>query len=213
MPDPRAARPSSQESNISTNPIKTVCVFCGANPGKTPAYGDVARRFGEMLAREGIGLVYGGGSVGLMGVVANAARAGGSAVTGVIPYALLRRELGQAELGDLRIVNSMHERKALMASLADAFVALPGGIGTLEEIFEVVSWAQLGQHTKPCGFLNVDGYYDGLLSFIDHAVAEGFIKAQDKSLLVIERDPSAMLSAIRAYRAPTVQKWIGREES
>ncbi len=190
-----------------------LCVFCGSKPGRNPAYRDAARAMGALLAREGIGLVYGGASVGLMGEVADAARAAGGEVIGVIPQALVRRELAHKDLDDLRIVHSMHDRKALMAELSDGFIALPGGIGTLEEIFEVWSWAQLGQHAKPCGFLNVEGYYDRLIAFLGHQVAEGFLAEQDRAMIIVEREPQAILSAVRNYMPFPVERWISSAQS
>ncbi|MBI1207988.1 MAG: TIGR00730 family Rossman fold protein [Azospirillum sp.] len=190
-----------------------ICVFCGSNPGHDPAYRDAATALGALLAREGIGVVYGGASVGLMGVVADAAKAGGGEVIGVIPRALLRREVAHDKLDDLRVVGSMHERKAVMASLSDAFIALPGGVGTLEEIFEVWSWAQLGQHAKPCGLLNVDGFYDSLLTFLEEVVAQGFLKQVHRDILMVASDADSMLRAIRRYQPPPVARWIADDES
>ncbi len=190
-----------------------LCVFCGSKPGRNPAYRDAARVMGALLAREGIGLVYGGASVGLMGEVADAARAAGGEVIGVIPQALVRRELAHKDLDDLRIVHSMHDRKALMAELSDGFIALPGGIGTLEEIFEVWSWAQLGQHAKPCGFLNIDGFYDGLMGFLGHQVTEEFLTPRDRAMVIVESNPQAILSAVRNYRPFPVERWISSAQS
>lgn len=190
-----------------------LCVFTGSNPGRLPVYRQAAVAFGAALAETGIGLVYGGASIGLMGVVADAARAHGGEVIGVIPRALLDAEVAHRGLDDLRVVGSMHERKALMAELADAFVALPGGIGTLEELFEIWTWAQLGYHAKPCGLLNAGGFYDKLLGFLDHAAAEQFFKPAHRAMLLVESDADAMLSAILAYQAPKVTKWIERAET
>jgi uncharacterized protein (TIGR00730 family) len=157
----------------------------------------MAFELGEMLAREQIGLVYGGATIGLMGVVANAARNAGGEVIGVIPRSLVRPEVAHTDLDDLRIVETMHDRKALMASLSDAFIAMPGGIGTLEETFEIWSWAQIGEHTKPFGLLNVDGYFDGLLTFLQHVVDQGFLNASGRELLIVEDAPRALLTEIR----------------
>ena len=190
-----------------------LCVFTGSNPGRLPVYRQAAVAFGTALAETGIGLVYGGASIGLMGVVADAARAHGGEVIGVIPRALVAAEVAHGGLEDLRVVGSMHERKALMAELADGFVALPGGIGTLEELFEVWTWAQLGYHRKPCGLLNAGGFYDKLLGFLDHVAAEQFFKPAHRAMLLVENDADAMLSAILAYRAPTVTKWIEPAET
>jgi uncharacterized protein (TIGR00730 family) len=176
--------------------LKRVCVYCGSHPGSRPAYLEAARATGTALARRGIELVYGGGRTGLMGAVADAALAAGGNVIGVIPQALVIREIAHLDLKDLRVVATMHERKALMAELADAFVALPGGFGTLEEICEVLTWAQLGLHRKPCGLLNTDGFYDSLLAFLDHAAAEQFIRAQHRGMFVVEKDPERLLDLL-----------------
>lgn len=191
-----------------------ICVFCGSSAGARPAYRAAAVAFGEALADAGIGLVYGGASVGLMGAVADAALARGGEVIGVMPRALADRELAHRGLTQLHVVGSMHERKALMAELSDAFVALPGGLGTFEELFEIWTWAQLGHHRKACAMLNTEGYYDGLLAFLDHAVDEAFIKPLHRGTLRVERDPAALLDAIRAYvPPPATGKWIGRNET
>lgn len=185
-----------------------VCVFCGSNPGRLPEYRAAAVAFGTLLAREGVGVVYGGASVGLMGAVADAALAAGGEVVGVIPQFLADKELAHRGLSALHIVGSMHQRKALMAELSDAFVALPGGAGTLEEIFEIWTWAQLGEHRKPCGLLNVAGFYDQLLAFLDHTAAESFMKPPHRTMLLDADAPEAMLTALRGYVAPVVDKWI-----
>lgn len=164
------------------------------------------------MAREGIGLVYGGAFVGLMGAMADAAVAAGGEVIGVIPQSLVEREVAHIGLADLRVVGSMHERKALMAELSDAFVALPGGIGTLEEIFEVWTWGQLGSHAKACAFLNIEGFYDRLLGFLDHVVEEAFLKRAHRNMILVEDRPEALLKAVRGYSPPTVTKWIGRDD-
>lgn len=192
--------------------MKRVCVFSGSSPGVKPEYVAAAAELGALLASRGLGLVYGGASIGLMGAVADGALRGGGEVVGVIPQSLARREVAHSGLAELRIVGSMHERKALMAELSDAFVALPGGIGTFEEIFEVWTWAQLGSHSKPCAFLNVAGYYDRLFAFVDHAVAEGFLKPQHRGMVVVAERPDVLLAALSAYRAPVVEKWIGRDD-
>jgi uncharacterized protein (TIGR00730 family) len=190
-----------------------LCVFCGSNPGRLPAYREAAASLGRSLAERGFGLVYGGASVGLMGVVADAALAAGADVIGVLPRALVAREIAHAGLTELRITESMHERKAMMAGLADGFVALPGGAGTLEEIFEVWTWAQLGEHAKPCGLLNVAGFYDRLLEFLDVARAEAFMRPEHRAMLLSEESPGALLAAFAAYRAPVVPKWIQPAEA
>lgn len=194
------------------NDMRRICVFSGSSPGQRHAYREAAASLGGLMAREGIGLVYGGASVGLMGTVADAARAAGGEVIGVIPQSLVEREVAHTGLADLRVVGSMHERKALMAELSDAFIALPGGIGTLEEIFEVWTWGQLGSHTKPCAFLNVEGFYDRLLGFLDHVVEEAFLKPAHRSMILVENRPESLLQAVRCYSPPTVTKWIGRDD-
>jgi uncharacterized protein (TIGR00730 family) len=178
--------------------IRSVCVFCGSNVGAAPRYAEAARAFGALLAREGLTLVYGGGHVGLMGIAADAALAAGGKVTGVIPRALWDREVGHRGLTELHIVESMHERKAMMASLSDAFVALPGGLGTLEEIFEVWTWAQLGIHAKPLGFLDVAGFYTPLMAFLDRGVTEGFIRPRFREMALVDDDAEALLRRLSA---------------
>ncbi len=192
--------------------IKRVCVYCGSRHGSRPAYDRAARDLGAALARRGLELVYGGGRVGLMGSIAEAVLAGGGSVIGVIPRALVSKEVAFLELKDLRVVASMHERKALMAELADAFITLPGGFGTLEELAEIITWAQLGLHRKPYGLLNVEGFYDPLLSFLDHALAEDFIKAKLRGSLLVESDPDRLLDALGHVRMPRVEKIIGPQE-
>jgi uncharacterized protein (TIGR00730 family) len=184
------------------------CIFSGSSPGRLPIYGQAAALLGKALASAGIGLVYGGASVGLMGVVADAAQAHGGDVIGVIPRSLVEKEIAHTGLADLRIVDSMHQRKALMAELSDGFIALPGGIGTLEELLEVWTWAQLGHHGKPCALLNINGFYDGLSSFLDHIVNEAFLKPVHRNMLIVEQDVVALLIALRDYEAPQVTKWI-----
>lgn len=193
--------------------IKRVCVYCGSRHGSRPVYDRAARDLGAALARRGLGLVYGGGRVGLMGSIAEAVLANGGNVIGVIPRAMTSREVAFLELKDLRVVASMHERKALMAELADAFIALPGGFGTLEELAEIITWAQLGLHRKPYGLLNVEGFYDPLLSFLDHALAEDFVKAKLRNSLVVESDPDGLLDALGHVRMPRVEKVIKSEET
>ena len=187
--------------------LKSVCVFCGANAGNRPLFGETARAMGEALARRGITLVFGGGRVGLMGAVSAAARDAGGRVVGVIPAALQRKELAYdgADLSELIVVKSMHERKARMAELAEGFIALPGGYGTLEEICEMVTWGQLGIHRKPCGVVNVDGYFDGLLGQFDRAVAEGLLKAPHRGLVVSAPDPEQLLASMAAWRSPPLE--------
>jgi uncharacterized protein (TIGR00730 family) len=191
-----------------------VCVFCGSSPGARPAYAEAAAEMGRLLADEGVGAVYGGGQVGLMGVLADAVLEAGGEIVGVIPQALVDREIGHPGVADMRVVGSMHERKALMADLADAFVALPGGLGTLEELFEVYTWAQLGLHRKPCGLLDVEDYYANLVALIDHAVEERFIPEQHRAMLIVEQEPRALLDRLRRWEPATIEpKWLDREET
>ena len=189
-----------------------ICVFLGSSVGRRPVFKEMTQRLGALIAARGIGLVYGGGTVGLMGLLADAASAAGGEVIGIIPEALRAREHDHPGLTKLHVVQTMHERKALMADLSDGFVALPGGIGTFEELFEVWTWAQLGYHAKPCGLLNVGGFYDGMSGFIDHVVAEGFLTPEHRRMLIVEQDPEAMLDRITAYRAPVARKWIGHDD-
>jgi uncharacterized protein (TIGR00730 family) len=193
--------------------IRSLCVFCGSNSGNDPSYAKVARDFGAMLAKSNIALIYGGGHVGLMGIVADAVLAGGGKVIGVIPRMLWDREVGHRNLTELHVVESMHERKAMMASLSDAFVALPGGLGTFEEIFEVWTWAQLGIHRKPLGFLDANGFYAPLLSFLDRAVDAGFIRAQYRSVAIVDVHPASLLRRMSEYEPPMVEKWITPNET
>jgi hypothetical protein len=186
--------------------VKRICVFCGSNPGALPAYAEAARGLGTLLAARQIGLVYGGGSVGMMGQLARAALAGGGEVIGVIPRDLHERNVAFTELPDLRVVGTMHERKALMVDLADGFIALPGGIGTLEEFFEVLTWAQLGLHRKPCGLLDVHRHHERLTGFLDHLVEQGFLGPAHRSMVLIEGRPEALLERFETYRAPAVDK-------
>ncbi|WP_414472825.1 TIGR00730 family Rossman fold protein [Microvirga sp. M2] len=185
-----------------------LCVFCGSSAGQDPVYVETARVLGETLARNGIELVYGGASVGLMGAVADAVLAAGGRVVGVMPQSLVDKEIAHAGLSDLRVVGSMHERKALMAELSDGFIALPGGLGTFEELFEVWTWAQLGYHKKPCALLNAAGFYDKLADFLDDVVERGFIKPIHRAMLIVHDEPAALIDAIRRYEPPKVTKWI-----
>jgi uncharacterized protein (TIGR00730 family) len=194
------------------SPLRRVCVFCGSNPGRRPEYAEAAREMGRVLVDRGIGLVYGGGKVGLMGIVADTVLAGGGEVVGVIPEALMAREVGHLGLTELHVVRTMHERKALMADRADAFVAMPGGFGTFEEFCEVLTWSQLGFHPKPCGLLNVAGYYDPLLALFDRGVDEGFIPPGHRGLVIEESDPARLLDRFAGFRPPATSKWITREE-
>jgi uncharacterized protein (TIGR00730 family) len=179
--------------------MRRLTVFCGSNHGTRPAYVQAARDLGRLLAVRGIGIVYGGSRLGTMGELASAVLAAGGEVIGVMPRLLVEREAAFTDLADLRVVGSMQERKALMADLADAFIALPGGIGTMDEFFEMVSWTQLGLQQKPCGLLNVCGYYDRLVAFLDHAVAEGFIRPQYRPIIVADDRPETLLDRLREY--------------
>ena len=192
--------------------LQNICVYCGSNGGSRPDYADGARALARELVQRDIGLVYGGASVGIMGVVADAVMAEGGRVIGVIPEPLMRKELAHRGLTELHVVQSMHERKTMMAERADGFVALPGGAGTLEEIFETWTWAQLGMHEKPCGLLNIAGYYDQLAGFLDHSVQESFMRAEHRAMLIVESQPAALLDRYAAYTPPTVSKWINPGE-
>jgi uncharacterized protein (TIGR00730 family) len=191
--------------------VRRICVYAGSNSGTDPAYAEAARELAALLAEREIGLVYGGGHVGLMGVLADTALEAGGEVIGVMPQALIDREIGHTGLTELRVVGSMHERKALMAELSDAFVAVPGGIGTLEELIEVYTWSQLGIHQKACGVLNVAGYYDHLAAFLDHAVQAGFLRPQHRAVLTVASRPGDLLDRLETYEPPTVGKWTELE--
>jgi uncharacterized protein (TIGR00730 family) len=193
--------------------MERLCVFCGSSPGQDPAYGEMAAQLGRTLAQRGIGVVYGGGRIGLMGVLADAALAAGGEVIGVIPKPLLDREHGHHGLTELRVVDSMHERKALMVELADGFVALPGGIGTLEELFEVWTWAQLGMHRKPCALLDVGGFFTPLVGFLDHVVANGFVNSTTRAMLAVATSPGELLAHFAAYEAPDVAEWVAPSQT
>lgn len=193
--------------------MKSICVFCGSRAGNDPAYAQAARALGRTLAENDFTLVYGGGHVGLMGVVADAALEASGEVIGVMPKALVEREILHDTLTKLHVVGSMHERKALMAELSDGFIALPGGTGTLEEFFEILTWAQLGEHQKPCGLLNTNGFYDPLLTIFDHMMEKGFVSDEHRKLVLVESDLAAMLSAFARYRPPKTVKWITPEET
>ena len=193
--------------------MKRVCVFCGSSPGRDPLYRDAASRLARTLVARRLGLVFGGGSVGLMGVLADAVLGAGGEAIGVIPHGLAAREVAHRGLRDLRVVPSMHARKSLMAELSDAFLALPGGFGTFEELFEVITWAQLGIHRKPIGLLNAGGYYDGLIGFLDHAVAEGFVSVENRGLVQVADTPEALLDRLAAHRQGAGPEWITPEEA
>jgi uncharacterized protein (TIGR00730 family) len=191
--------------------MKRICVFCGSSQGSRPEYRAAAEEMGAELVRRKIGLVFGGGKVGLMGVIADAVlKADGEAV-GVIPEHIMSREIGHKGLTKLHVVHSMHERKALMADLSDAFIAMPGGFGTLEEFCEVLTWSQLGLHAKPCGILNVSGYYTPLLAMFDHAVEERFLKPENRALVLARNSAAELLQAFESWRPVRVEKWLDRE--
>ncbi|HZW60465.1 MAG TPA: TIGR00730 family Rossman fold protein [Woeseiaceae bacterium] len=187
--------------------MRAVCVYCGSSAGASPDYENAAIALADELLRRGLALVYGGANKGTMGILANAMLAGGGRVIGVIPRLLLEKEIAHESLTEQHVVESMHERKALMAEFADAFVALPGGFGTLEEIIETVTWAQLGLHAHPCGLLNVNGYFDALLAYLAHAEAEEFLRPPHRQMLLVDTQPAALLEQFATYRAPRVAKW------
>jgi uncharacterized protein (TIGR00730 family) len=193
--------------------MKRVCVFCGSSQGARPEYREAAEELVHALARRGLGVVFGGGGIGLMNVLADAAIGLGIEVVGVIPEALVAKELAHRGLSDMRVVHSMHERKALMAELADAFVALPGGFGTLEEFCEMLTWAQLGLHRKPCGLLNVAGYFDPLLAFFDHALAERFLRPEHRAMVLVDAESNRLLDRLAAFQPPDLDKWIRPDEA
>jgi len=186
--------------------VKRVCVFCGSSPGARPEYVRAAAEMGRVLVNNQIGLIYGGSKVGMMGAIASAVMEANGNVTGIIPEWLVKKEVAYQGITDLRVVDSMHERKALMAELSDGFIALPGGFGTIEEFFEVLTWSQLGIHKKPCGLLNISHYFDSAIGFIDHAVAEEFISPGSRSLVLIDDDPVLLLKKFQEYRPHTVDK-------
>ncbi len=193
--------------------LRRVCVFAGSSPGTRPEYAEAADLLGRTLAKRDVGVVYGGGRVGLMGAVADAALDAGGTVTGVIPEHLVTREIAHDHVTDLRIVATMHERKALMAELSDAFIVLPGGLGTLEEAFEVLSWTQLGLYSKPTAFLDVGGYFTPLTALLDHAVSQGFVRPEHRALAMIETDVETLLERIRTFEMPRVERWLDRDET
>ena len=192
--------------------IKTICVYCGSSSGKKPAYSQAAVNLALALSERGIRLVYGGGATGVMGTVADAMLAAGGEVIGVIPKALAVKEVAHDHLSELHVVASMHERKAMMADLADGFIALPGGWGTLEEIFEILTWAQLGFHDKPCGLLNIEGYYDGLIDFLENSFEQQFVSELYRPMLMRALEPTTLLDQFATYRAPKVRKWMAEDE-
>jgi uncharacterized protein (TIGR00730 family) len=193
--------------------MKSICVFAGSSSGTRPAYASAAGELGRAVAERGWRVVYGGGRVGLMGVLADAALAAGGEVIGVIPEALLRKEVGHRGLTDLRVVQTMHQRKALMSELSDGVVALPGGLGTLEELFEILTWAQLGIHARPCGVLNAGGYYDELLRFLDQTVSEGFVRGEHRDMILAAGEAAALLDLMADYTPRYTAKWMDRDET
>ena len=193
--------------------MRAVCVFCGSNPGARPDYLEAAGRTGRTIARAGLTLVYGGASVGCMGAVADAALEQGGRVVGVIPQSLIDKEIAHTGLTENHVTTSMHERKAKMAELSDGFIALPGGAGTMEEMFEVWTWGQLGLHAKPLALLDVAGFFEPLVAFLDHQRAEAFMQPAHREMLLVDRDPAALLDRMAAYQPPTVAKWIARDET
>lgn len=192
-------------------PVRSVCVFCGASMGTNPAYREAAVALGQAIARRSLTLVYGGSSVGLMGAVADAAMAAGGEVIGVMPQSLIDAEIGHKGLPRLEVVDGMHARKARMAELSDAFIALPGGLGTLEELFEVWTWGQLGYHAKPLGLLDVNGFYEKLGGFLDHIVEEGFVRPQHRAMLLLGKQPDELLDAMEEFVPPVLPKWVDKK--
>lgn len=195
------------------SPVNSICIYCGSSPGRLDAYASAAYSLAESLASRNIRLVYGGASIGIMGMVADRVLQLGGQAVGVIPKALAHKEVAHQHLTELHVTHSMHERKMLMAELSDGFIALPGGIGTLEELFEIWTWAQLGFHHKPCGLLNVAGYYDALIQFLDHVRAEQFVKEHHHAMLMVETDPDALLDRYASYQSPAVKHWLGKDET
>ncbi|MBT8040692.1 MAG: TIGR00730 family Rossman fold protein [Xanthomonadales bacterium] len=193
--------------------MKRICVYCGSNPGSRPGYVRAGRALGHELARRDVGLVYGGASVGVMGAVADGVLDHGGSAIGVLPHFFATKEVAHSGLDELLIVNSMHQRKARMAELSDGFIALPGGWGTIEEIFEMLTWAQLGHHEKPCGLLNIKSYYDDLFSFLEKAMEEQFVREEYRPMMMMDTSPAGLLDRFGSYRAPRVKKWIGPEET
>lgn len=192
--------------------MKSICVYCGSNFGERGSYLEAAQDLGVKMAEREITLIYGGGNVGLMGAIADSVLAAGGKAIGVMPQSLVDKEVAHTGLSDLRVVGSMHERKSLMADLADAFIALPGGLGTLEEFCEVATWTQLGLHKKACGLLNIGGFYNGLLSFLNHATDEKFIRLEHRSIVLAEEDPVELIKKLSQFEVPTVHKWIDRNQ-
>ncbi len=195
------------------NQIKSICVYCGSSPGRLEAYAAAATHLAEVLVSRNIRLVYGGAGIGIMGIVADRVLALGGEVVGVIPKALAHKEVAHANLTELHVTHSMHERKMMMAELSDGFIALPGGVGTLEELFEIWTWGQLGFHQKPCGLLNVEGYFDSLIGFLDHVLEEQFVKSHHRAMLMVESNPEALLDRYVSYQPPAAKHWVSKDET
>ncbi|OAH96420.1 TIGR00730 family Rossman fold protein [Methylomonas methanica] len=193
--------------------INSICIYCGSSPGRIQAYGEAAQALAAALVSRNIRLIYGGAGIGIMGMVADQVLKLGGQAIGVIPKALAHKEVAHPNLTELHVTQSMHERKMLMAELADGFIALPGGIGTLEELFEIWTWAQLGFHQKPCGLLNVAGYYDALINFLDHVAAEQFVKPHHRGMLMVEADPQVLLDRYVNYQPPAVKHWVNKDQT
>ena len=187
--------------------MRRICVYCGSSPGARPVYAEAAASLADVLVRHGLELVYGGANMGIMGIIANAVLERGGRVHGVIPQMLVEKEMAHPGLTELHIVSSMHARKTMMAALSDAFVAMPGGFGTLEEIIEIVTWGQLHFHDKPCGLLNTDGFFDALLNWLDHASEEGFLRPENRDMLLVDSEAGGLVRQFERYTAPDVEKW------
>ncbi|MEM8897028.1 MAG: TIGR00730 family Rossman fold protein [Bacteroidota bacterium] len=192
--------------------FSSLCIFCGSNPGKKSVYADGARALGSLMAEQKIKLVYGGGKIGLMGIIADTLLEKGGEVIGVIPDFLMKKEVGHTGIQEMHVVKTMHERKYLMSEIADGFIAMPGGFGTLDELAEILTWAQLGLHQKPIGILNIDGYFDGLLSFVDTMVKEGYLVAQNSKMILVDDDPKKLLEKMATYTFPDVEKWLNKDQ-
>lgn len=187
--------------------MRRICVYCGSNPGNRPEYAAAAKQLADVLVRHELELVYGGADKGIMGIIADAVLEQDGKVHGVIPQMLTEKEIAHQGLTELHVVASMHARKTMMAALSDGFIAMPGGYGTLEEIIEIITWGQLRFHDKPCGLLNVDGYFDHLLAYLDHANSEGFLRRENRDMLLVDADPAGLVQQFERYAAPHVEKW------
>lgn len=187
--------------------MRRICVYCGSNTGKRPVYANAAKDLADVLVRHELELVYGGADKGIMGIIADAVLEQGGKVHGVIPQMLMEKEIAHQGLTELHVVASMHARKTMMAALSDGFIAMPGGYGTLEEIIEIITWGQLRFHDKPCGLLNIDGYFGQLIAYLDHANAEGFLRTENRNMLLVDADPAGLIQQFERYAAPHVEKW------